>query len=57
MVEFHSAGFVKQVSFLSDEDIRDVDIVPRGTPTKGRELGFLQQIRGNIGMRGVAGSE
>ena len=54
MVEFDTAGFVKDVAHLPDEDIREVEIVERKTPTKGRELGFLQQILGNIGMRAVS---
>ncbi len=57
MVEFDTAGFVKQVSHLPDEDIREVELVERKTPTKGRELGVLQQILGNIGLRAVSDSD
>lgn len=56
MVEFDTAGFVKQVAHLPGEDIREVELVERTTPTKGRELGFLKQILGNIGMRAVPDS-
>ncbi len=52
LVEFDNAGFVKQVMHLSNEDARDIDLVDRTTPTKGRELGFFQQILGNIGLIG-----
>ncbi len=57
MVEFDTAGFVKQVAHLPDEDIREIELVERETPTKGRELGFLQQILGNIGLRAASESD
>ena len=50
MVEFDTAGFVKQVAHLSNDDAREIDPVDRTTPTKGRQLGFLQQILGNLGV-------
>ncbi|MBR45007.1 MAG: cell envelope protein SmpA, partial [Rhodospirillaceae bacterium] len=56
-LEFDTAGFVKQVVHLPSEDIREIDLVERETPTKGRELGFLQQILGNVGLRAVSDSE
>jgi outer membrane protein assembly factor BamE (lipoprotein component of BamABCDE complex) len=55
MVEFDLAGFVKQVARLSNDDARDIDPVARETPTKGRKLGFFQQILGNIGVGGPPG--
>ncbi len=57
MVEFDTAGFVKQVAHLPSEDIREVELVERKTPTKGREFSFLQQILGNIGMRAPPDSD
>ena len=50
MVEFDTAGFVKQVAHLSNDDAREIYPVDRTTPTKGRQLGFLQQILGNLGV-------
>ncbi len=57
VVEFDTAGFVKQVVHLPSEDIREIDLVERETLTKGRKLGFLQQILGNVGLRAVSDSE
>jgi outer membrane protein assembly factor BamE (lipoprotein component of BamABCDE complex) len=57
MVEFDTAGFVKQIAELPSEDVRDIDPVGRETPTKGRELGFVQQILGNIGLRAAKDSK
>jgi outer membrane protein assembly factor BamE (lipoprotein component of BamABCDE complex) len=50
MVEFDTAGFVKQVAQLSNDDAQDIDPVDRTTATKGRELGFFEQILGNLGV-------
>jgi len=50
LVEFDQAGFVKQVAHLSNDEARDIDPVSRTTPTKGRKIGFFQQILGNIGV-------
>lgn len=50
LVEFDTAGFVKQVAHLSNDEAREIDPVARTTPTKGRELGFFQQLLGNLGV-------
>jgi len=50
VVEFDTAGFVKEVSQLSNDEAREIDPVDRTTPTKGRELGFFQQLLGNVGV-------
>ena len=50
VVEFDTAGFVKQVAHLSNDEMRDIDPVDRTTPTKGRKLGFFRQILGNLGV-------
>ena len=52
LVEFDQAGFVKQVAHLSNAEARDIDPVSRTTPTKGREIGFIQQLLGNLGVGG-----
>ena len=49
-VQFDQAGFVKQVAYLSSDEAREIDPVERTTATKGRELGFFEQIFGNIGI-------
>ena len=53
LVEFDQAGFVKQVAHLSNAEARDIDPVSRTTPTKGREMGFIQQLLGNLGVGGL----
>jgi outer membrane protein assembly factor BamE (lipoprotein component of BamABCDE complex) len=50
VVEFDTAGFVKEVAQLSNDEAREIDPVDRTTPTKGRKLGFFQQILGNLGL-------
>ena len=51
VVEFDTAGFVKEVAQLSNDEAREIDPVGRTTPTKGRELGIFQQLLGNFGAR------
>jgi len=50
LVEFNQAGFVKQVTHLSNDHAREIDLVERTTPTKGREMGVIQQLLGNLGV-------
>jgi outer membrane protein assembly factor BamE (lipoprotein component of BamABCDE complex) len=54
LVEFDQAGFVKQVAHLSNDQAREIDPVERTTPTKGREMGVIQQLLGNLGIGGPA---
>jgi outer membrane protein assembly factor BamE (lipoprotein component of BamABCDE complex) len=50
IVDFDDGGFVKDYKLIKgDENNQDVPIVSRETPTKGRELGFFEQILGNFG--------
>ncbi len=49
VVEFDTAGFVKEVAQLSNDEAREIDPVGRTTPTKGRKLSFFQQLLGNVG--------
>lgn len=50
VVEFDDGGFVKSVDVIKGIDkTQDVAMVDRVTPTKGRELGFFEQILGNFG--------
>ena len=49
MVEFDTAGFVKEVARLSNDEAREIDPVGRTTPTKGRKPNFFQQLLGNLG--------
>ena len=49
VVRFDEKGIVQQLGALSKEDGREVQIVERKTPTRGRELTILEQLIGNIG--------
>lgn len=49
VVEFNEGGFVKQVAWIDESQARDIDLVDRETPTKGKKLTFLEQLIGNLG--------
>ena len=48
-VSFDEAGVVSTVNEYSLEDGRVVAYADRETPTRGRELSFLEQLLGNVG--------
>lgn len=48
-VDFDDRGFVSAIRRYTMEDGRIIDPVSRETPTLGRELGFLEQLFGNVG--------
>jgi outer membrane protein assembly factor BamE (lipoprotein component of BamABCDE complex) len=48
-VEFDDEGIVTAVNEYGLENGRIVDYSDRETPTRGRELSFLEQLLGNIG--------
>jgi outer membrane protein assembly factor BamE (lipoprotein component of BamABCDE complex) len=54
VIRFDDKGIVQQVERLDKEDGRDVQVVDRKTPTKGRELTILEQLLGNVGRFGGA---
>ena len=49
VVRFDKQGVVQQVEHLDKQDGRDVQIVDRKTPTRGKELTILKQLLGNVG--------
>ncbi len=49
VIRFDKQGIVQQVERLDKQDGRDVQIVERKTPTRGKELTILEQLLGNIG--------
>lgn len=49
VVRFDKQGIVQQVQHLDKQDGRDVQIVDRKTPTRGKELTVLEQLLGNVG--------
>ena len=48
-VAFNDRGVVSDVENFDMSDMREVDPVGDKTPTKGRNLGFFQQIFGGVG--------
>jgi outer membrane protein assembly factor BamE (lipoprotein component of BamABCDE complex) len=48
-IEFDAGGRVKDVKHYSQEDGREIELVDRQTPTRGKELGLLEQLFGNLG--------
>lgn len=49
VVRFDKKGVVQQVERLDKQDGRDVQVVDRKTPTRGKELTVLEQLLGNVG--------
>ena len=49
VVSFDEGGIVKTVERFSLEDGREIDLVSRTTPTRGKELTVLEQLFDNLG--------
>lgn len=49
VIKFDSNGVVKSVQTRNAPTDRDLKLVERETPTKGKELTVLQQLIGNVG--------
>ena len=52
VVRFDKKGIVRQVEQLDKNNGRNVQMVDRQTPTRGKELTILEQLLGNIGRFG-----
>ena len=48
-IEFDQVGLVKEIRRYGVEDGRIIEIADARTPARGQELGFLEQLFGNIG--------
>lgn len=48
-VNFSKDGIVKDIKITGQKGSRDVSLVSRETPTRGRDAGYLEQIFGNFG--------
>ena len=48
-VTFNANGYVSNVETYDLEDAREVNLVNRETPTRGREISVLEQILGTVG--------
>ena len=46
---FDESGLLADIEDLSLEEGQQVDLVDRETPTRGREITFLEQMIGNLG--------
>lgn len=51
-VSFDENGNVEAINTFDKDQIVDVSLSGDATPTRGRELGFLEQLFGNIGQVG-----
>ena len=49
IVKFDESGVVDNIQRLGLEDMENVNAVADSTPTRGKELGFWEQIFGNVG--------
>ncbi len=49
IVHFDDAGVVREIKQLDESNAQDIEVVDRATPTAGREMGFLEQMLGNVG--------
>ena len=56
VVGFDDGGVVRDVQHLNLADGRPIAPVARETPSAGRELGFVEQLIGNLGKFNTAGS-
>jgi len=56
VVAFDDSGVVRDVQHLNLADSRPVDPSSRETPSAGRELGFVEQLIGNLGKFNPNGS-
>ena len=48
-IKFDDGGLVKDMKLYGIEDGKEIEPVPRVTPTGGQELTFMKQLLGNIG--------
>jgi outer membrane protein assembly factor BamE (lipoprotein component of BamABCDE complex) len=57
VVAFHfdDAGLVKEVDAIDLADAVDIKVASRTTPTRGKELGFWEQLLGNVGQLPAGG--
>jgi outer membrane protein assembly factor BamE (lipoprotein component of BamABCDE complex) len=56
VVAFDDGGVVRDVQHLNLADSRPVDPSARETPSAGKELGFVEQLVGNLGKFNPGGS-
>lgn len=52
---FDDVGTLQQMQHYTKEDLREIAIQERVTPTSGHSLGFIEQLLGNVGRFGAGG--
>jgi outer membrane protein assembly factor BamE (lipoprotein component of BamABCDE complex) len=52
VIQFDKKGVVKNIQKLDASYAKDISLVERVTPTKGKDLSVMQQILGNVGRFG-----
>jgi outer membrane protein assembly factor BamE (lipoprotein component of BamABCDE complex) len=58
VIRFNKNGIVRQVERLDKNSGREIQVVDRKTPTRGKELTILEQLLGNVGrFGGVEGDD
>lgn len=57
VVQFDKDGVVKKITKLDASNAKNIALVKRITPTKGKELSVFQQILGNVGRFGKPKNE
>ena len=48
-ISFDETGHVSEIEQHGIEEARHIDLVKRKTPTRGKKLGFFEQVLGNMG--------
>jgi outer membrane protein assembly factor BamE (lipoprotein component of BamABCDE complex) len=56
VIHFNEKGYVKTIDHIGLDQAHAVQMVKETTPTRGRELGFFEQIFGNVGRFSSAGA-
>ena len=56
-VYFDPAGKIERIQTYDKSDSRDIDFAEGKTPTSGNELGFIEQMIGNLGRFNRPGSD
>ena len=56
-LQFDSTGTLESLDELTLEDAQEIDVVDRETPTRGRELGAIEQLLGNLGRFNPGGEQ
>ena len=56
-IEFDGEGMVRKINRHDKSGAKDIKAVSRTTPTEGHQLGFVEQVLGNVGRFNKKGDE